>query len=337
MVDFAACTPKIKRTAGSSFLPELTVLGKGTYQPRKPQRQGVRHNGEFWRIGYLSMGRAEWYGAERMYPLATGWLFVVPPGAEFSGIDHVIDRCETFWIGIDGQRLDKLLPGSEALFKRLAKLDQHAFPGDHDLTPYFARLDDEVRLQDRSRESQIRAALSYILAETVRLGEAAPPLAVTSRERKLANTVKSGIPLVDKAAKRIAKDLSQIPYIETVAMELGVTRVHLHRLFKQHVGISPMAYIQQLRLDRARELLLKGDHVSDISLAVGFATTGELRRLFKQALGCQPEQWLLSQARMWPGSGEKQAAKKPAAKKPAAKKPAAKKPAAKKKTAAKKK
>src|SRR5882672_2806171 len=64
--------------------------------------------------------------------------------------------------------------------------------------------------------------------------------------------------------------------VETLAGRIGVGARHLHRLFVQHVGASPIAVAQTRRLHFAKRLLDETDlPITQIALAAGF---GSLRR-----------------------------------------------------------
>lgn len=67
---------------------------------------------------------------------------------------------------------------------------------------------------------------------------------------------------------------------------------HLHRTFKRVTGKTPVAYIQQVRVDKASDELLAIDKpVSAIGLDVGIANTAYFITLFKSLTGCTPAQY----------------------------------------------
>ncbi|WP_207711580.1 helix-turn-helix domain-containing protein [Sulfobacillus harzensis] len=62
--------------------------------------------------------------------------------------------------------------------------------------------------------------------------------------------------------------------------------------FKRHTGMTPCAYIQHVRLDKAKELLGTTDFsIQDIALQVGFAHQSALTRLFRQYEQETPSQY----------------------------------------------
>ena len=61
------------------------------------------------------------------------------------------------------------------------------------------------------------------------------------------------------------------------------------RAFKREVGMTPGAYVETLRVERARALLETGDEsVEQVALRCGFGTVETMRRVFRRRLGVSP-------------------------------------------------
>jgi AraC family transcriptional regulator len=68
-----------------------------------------------------------------------------------------------------------------------------------------------------------------------------------------------------------------------------ISRFQFTRLFKRSTGLSPMAYVERSRIQRARDLLKMADlPLSEIALAVGFADQSHFTRRFHRHVGCTP-------------------------------------------------
>lgn len=87
-------------------------------------------------------------------------------------------------------------------------------------------------------------------------------------------------------------DLAEDIKLEQLAEELGCTQYYLIRLFKKHVGLSPHAYLIQLRLEKAKRLLMKGGSLSFIAAETGFADQSHLTRHFKSRFGIPPGRYM---------------------------------------------
>jgi AraC family transcriptional regulator len=61
------------------------------------------------------------------------------------------------------------------------------------------------------------------------------------------------------------------------------------RLFKQSTGLTPHQYVIRRRVERAKELLFKGElSIAEVAYSVGFANQSHLNRHLKRLLGVTP-------------------------------------------------
>ena len=67
------------------------------------------------------------------------------------------------------------------------------------------------------------------------------------------------VDMVNRARLRIRESLESSLTIQQVAEEMGVSYSNFRKLFKEHTGLSPATYQQDLRLQRAKELLTTTD------------------------------------------------------------------------------
>jgi AraC-like DNA-binding protein len=72
---------------------------------------------------------------------------------------------------------------------------------------------------------------------------------------------------------------------------LGLTEYQLASLFKRATGMTPHAYLTQLRLDRARSHLAAGMPVAEVAVASGFYDQSALTKHFKRSYGVTPLQY----------------------------------------------
>jgi AraC-like DNA-binding protein len=68
----------------------------------------------------------------------------------------------------------------------------------------------------------------------------------------------------------------------------GLSPHHVIRAFGAEVGLTPHAYLVDVRVRRARELLAAGVPPADVALRVGFADQAHLTRAFKARIGVAP-------------------------------------------------
>jgi transcriptional regulator GlxA family with amidase domain len=73
-----------------------------------------------------------------------------------------------------------------------------------------------------------------------------------------------------------------------------VTQRHLLRLFLRHAGVSPLQFLQAIRLERARQSLEHGASVTSAAEAAGFRSGLHLRRAWNRKWGGSPRDALLA-------------------------------------------
>jgi AraC-like DNA-binding protein len=79
--------------------------------------------------------------------------------------------------------------------------------------------------------------------------------------------------------------------LDELCAPLQLTQFQLIRMFKRVTGLTPHAYVTQLRLDRARHYLAKGVPLDDTALSCGFYDQSALTRHFKRCYGVTPLQF----------------------------------------------
>jgi signal transduction histidine kinase/AraC-like DNA-binding protein len=91
----------------------------------------------------------------------------------------------------------------------------------------------------------------------------------------------------------IGKNLENSSYtVEDLARDLTVSRVQLYRKVKAILGISISDHINNLRLDKSKELLKKSNlSISEIAYAVGFSSPNYFSTSFKNKFGVTPKEY----------------------------------------------
>lgn len=75
----------------------------------------------------------------------------------------------------------------------------------------------------------------------------------------------------------------------------GMSETHFRRVFEEYINMSPMDYVNLIRIQRACEYMKKSDDPMDIvAIKCGFATTSTFNRNFKKFLDTSPYQWKIN-------------------------------------------
>ncbi|WP_411503958.1 bifunctional transcriptional activator/DNA repair enzyme AdaA [Brevibacillus centrosporus] len=80
--------------------------------------------------------------------------------------------------------------------------------------------------------------------------------------------------------------------LESLAEECHGSPYHLHRTFKRIRGVTVVEYVQQTRIETAKEMLAHTDQqVAKIAAAVGMPNTSYFMTLFKKLTGRTPTEY----------------------------------------------
>ncbi|MGO9568177.1 MAG: AraC family ligand binding domain-containing protein [Desulfomonilaceae bacterium] len=90
-------------------------------------------------------------------------------------------------------------------------------------------------------------------------------------------------------AVRLARDYIESHFQDAVSLEQiasisHLSAFHLIRVFQREVGLSPHAYLTQVRVERARALILRGWTLACAAAETGFTDQSHLTRHFKHIL-----------------------------------------------------
>ena len=76
-----------------------------------------------------------------------------------------------------------------------------------------------------------------------------------------------------------------------IARRIGLSSRQLERLVLRHAGQSPLRLYMQLRVERARELLIYSDRsVIDVAVQAGFSSTSHFAVWYKRIYGARPSE-----------------------------------------------
>ena len=127
---------------------------------------------------------------------------------------------------------------------------------------------------------------SALLEEALLLavGRASPPAgSLQTRHRD-----GEGLTIV---VERLSDEVKHAPTLDELAALVGTSRYTLVRQFGRRHGLPPMAWLLQLRLQRARERIAAGWGLADTATSCGFSDQSHLTRLFTRQFGFTPGSW----------------------------------------------
>lgn len=79
---------------------------------------------------------------------------------------------------------------------------------------------------------------------------------------------------------------------DELAAVAGMSTIYFRKLFTEMMGVSPITYTQQLRIEKAKEML-RSDYgtLSDVAQSLGYASLYDFSRDFKKRTGTSPSRY----------------------------------------------
>jgi len=93
---------------------------------------------------------------------------------------------------------------------------------------------------------------------------------------------------VERAVDFMETNLSEPLTLADVANASGLSPSHFARRFKSATGAPPHQYLMQMRVERAKRMLLQHEPIAEIALACGFTHQEHLTRIFRRMTGVTP-------------------------------------------------
>lgn len=108
-------------------------------------------------------------------------------------------------------------------------------------------------------------------------------------------------PVLSAALQMIEADDAAGLTVAGIARELGLSRSQLEKRFIRRLGVTPAERLRTLRLDRARDLLLRTHlPLADIAVRCGFADQPAFTKAFRQRVGATPARFRKAHAMLPP-------------------------------------
>ena len=206
--------------------------------------------------------------------LKAGDMFLLFPGEwhTYHPLEHT--GWKSYWIGFRGRNMDDRV---RAGFLSPEKPVYHV--GYSSTIEELYRSAYEQAVEEAAYSQQVMAGLvnhligkMYSLERNIELGKN-----------------QQQVDMINRARLRIRQALESDLTIQRVAEEMGVSYSNFRKLFKEFTGLSPATYQQELRLQRAKELLSTTDlTVKEIAYRLNFESPDYFSAKFKAKMGCKP-------------------------------------------------
>ena len=239
-------------------------------------------------IGYCHEGRGVLTLDDRDCPYTGGMVSVIPADIPH----HTRSEGEDFWeyLYLDpAQLVRELYPNSQQQAEKLVLINRRALLLDASEGAAVAGAALEIIREMRQKAPYYRDVtrdlVKILLLRLLRVNE-------EPGVRELPETVtRSQIqPALSYMQEHYRSDIRA----GELAKQCGLSEPHFRRVFKEYVDMSPIDYLNSVRIREACRMMDRRDCPMDLVAAeCGFSTVSSFTRNFKKFLGTTPYQWKL--------------------------------------------
>ena len=231
-----------------------------------------------YQLLYITEGEGVFNSAHaKDVPLKAGDLFLLFPGEWHTYYPTGKHGWKSYWIGFKGKNVDDRV---KAGFLSVDKPIYHVgFSAD------IIRLYEEAYKRAQEETPYSQQILAGIVNHLVGLMYALERSMELSKDH-------TRVDMINLARLRIRESLEADLTIQQIAEDLGVSYSNFRKLFKEFTGISPALYQQDLRLQRAKELLATTSlSIKEIAYRLRFESPDYFSSKFKIKTGKKPSEF----------------------------------------------
>ena len=205
--------------------------------------------------------------------IEAGMMFILFPGEWHTFSPDPDTGWDDHWIGFTGNFMDDKIRGGFFTFKNCVfriGVDERIIGTFHEIL--------EIAMEEKKGYQQVIASLAISLIGRIHYEDINHTYGDTYIER-----------IVNQAKVVMKEDTTNNEPLENIAHSLGVSYSFFRREFKKRCGVSPGQYRLELRLIKAKELLLSTNlSIADISAKLHFECIGQFSTFFKKKSGTSP-------------------------------------------------
>lgn len=285
------------RRLPAGVLPQVSSLGY--WDASHDQSWGLaEHRNEGLEITYLANGRLGFMVDGQPYALEPGSLTITRPWQPHRVGNPTVASSRLYWLILDVGVRQPHQPWSWPAWLVLSKADLR------ELTELLRENEHPVWCGTAEIErcfSELGGLLDRIPAgapPVSRLALAVNELLVCLHELLRAENPprRPGLTLGERSVamflERLRDELGEPWTLEIMAERTGLGRTRFAHHCRKLTNLAPLAYLQQLRLERARHCLAQTrDPITRIALDCGFGSSAYFSSVFRRAVQCSPREY----------------------------------------------
>jgi two-component system response regulator YesN len=259
------------------ILPEIKQIGVSVFDPVWALSEHYSNGTE---LLYILRGEVELISGDNSFKGSEGDLIIIAPGTLHRDYFNLEKGFEVFSIffswteeasknfhkSVNNQNLNLLNNASKSEIKKQLEIFR-GVSGGSDLDELLVR-------------SKLLTLLLFIYRS------------VSSKYNTSDDSSNRSRKLMLQAKEYLEKNYHKIICLEDIAQELNVSPFHLSHVFSQESSFSLFSYLMDLRMQKAKQLLLEGKLIiADIAYRVGYSDSNYFSKVFRRYYGKSPSEF----------------------------------------------
>ncbi|WP_181976071.1 AraC family transcriptional regulator [Blautia obeum] len=269
--------------------PILALLGQKWIQ-HYGENIDYLHFHNYLEIGFCYEGQGRMLLGEEEVRFSGREFSVIPPNYPHTTDSDLgtVSRWEYLFVDVEGflrsfldtpVKADKVI---QRIYSKALFLEENQSPS---ISAKILKIMNIMRDGEEFYLEEAKGILASLLVEIARLNRRSEEERVEEEKGKLTNMITR---VQDFVSYHYMEDIK----VEDLAKSCHISETHFRRVFTSYMKMSPLEYINTVRINTACELLQKTDEpVADIAHKCGFTTNSTFNRNFKQLMGVTPVEW----------------------------------------------
>lgn len=269
--------------------PVLALLGEDWVRDYGREKVHL-HFHNMMEIGLSRYGYGLMEFGETLLPYEPDMITVIPKNYPHTTTSEEGEKSFWEYLFIDAEIvLRQMYPNNEYYQKKILKLINQKY--------VFGRMDnytqmagvvnvivEEMRKKNDFYRDTVKSLVQALILEIARLNK--------DEEAELELRERPGIAQISPALDFISNNYSEAIRIELLASLCNMSETHFRRLFEEYINMTPVDYINMIRVQMACEIMKKTSCTMDeVAMKSGFTAACTFNRNFKKIVGITPYQW----------------------------------------------
>lgn len=234
----------------------------------------LTHTHHFTELFYIVSGKGSFVLPTHEIPVQKNDLIVINPNVEHTERSNFKDSLEYIALGIEGISFTLTDNDPYGLFTYQDDQD--------DILYYLKKLLNEVEKKDISYEHICKNIIEILIVKLIR----SKNLSIEKSEAKQLNHA------IALAKYYMTQNFHNPITLDILAKVSNINKYYLVHLFKEELGMTPIAYLNDLRINEAKHLLSTTTMtVGEISNITGFSSQSFFTQAFKRETGITPSSY----------------------------------------------